>query len=104
MYPSAGTGSAWSSGTRQAVSSVAVIKPSFTSFCKWPDVTVKGVQSCSAMARGGTGSNTSEILVFSPISFSLSLSSFRPSFFFRFREGGKKRMADSAKGCRGLKG
>jgi hypothetical protein len=40
----------------------------------------------------------------SPISFSLTLSSFHPTFFFRHREGGKERTADCAKGCRGAQG
>jgi hypothetical protein len=42
---------------------------------------VEGVRSCSAMAHGGSGGNTFEILVFLLLSFS-SLSSFHPSFCF----------------------
>jgi hypothetical protein len=48
---------------------------------------LEGVQSCSAMARGGRRYNAPKILVF-PLfpSLSLSLSSFHLSFYFRHRE------------------
>jgi hypothetical protein len=65
MYPSMGMGNAGSFGTQQVASSATIINPCFMSFCRWPGIMVEGVQCCSAMARGGWGSNTSEI----PFSF-----------------------------------
>jgi hypothetical protein len=67
------------------MSSAAVTNPCFSSFYRWPDVTMEGVESYSAMAQGGRGSNTFEIWVFSPIflfplSLSLSLLSIPLSF------------------------
>jgi hypothetical protein len=95
-YPFAGAGNTRSSSTWQAASSTTIIDPYFTRYCRWPSITVEGVQSCSAMTREGRGNNTFEILVFL-LFLSLSLSSFRPSLFFERREGGKERIADRAK-------
>jgi hypothetical protein len=73
-YPSAGAGNTGSFGTQQAVSSVANINPCFVSVYRWPDVTVEGVQSCSAMARG-EGEGTPQKSQYFPYFF-LSLSLF----------------------------
>jgi hypothetical protein len=87
-YPSVGAGSAGSFGTRQASSSAADINLCFTSFYRCPNVTIEGVQSCSAMAHGGRKGNTFTISVFLlPISFSLtiSLSCLFSSFFIQLQ-------------------
>jgi hypothetical protein len=74
-YPSTCEGNVGSSGTQQVVSSATVVNPYFISFCRWPNIIVEGVQSCSTMAQKGRGSNTSKILVLLLIPFlSLSLS------------------------------
>jgi hypothetical protein len=63
------------------MSSTAVINPCFTIFYRWLDVTVEGVQSCSAMPQEERGSNTTKILVFLLFPFlSLSLLSIPLSF------------------------
>jgi hypothetical protein len=78
------------------------------SFCRWLNVIVEGVQSCSAMAQERGRGNTFKILVFPDIFlFSLSLSPFFCplfSFLFRHGEGDKEKMADEAHGCRGAQG
>jgi hypothetical protein len=73
-YPSTGARNTGSSDTRQVMSYITVINPYIIRFCRWPGITVEGAQSCSSMARGGRGNNTSKILVFPLFSFSLSLS------------------------------
>jgi hypothetical protein len=82
MYPSVGARNTKSCGTQQASSFAAAMNPYFTSFCRWPGVTVEGVQSCSAMTKGGREGNTFMVLVFLLFpSFSLSLL-FPPLFLF----------------------
>jgi hypothetical protein len=108
MYPSTSARNAESSGTGQASSSAANINPCFTSFYRWPSVTVERVQSYSTMAQEEGKSSSFRTLVFFPISFflyrSLPFFLLLLSFLSRHKEGGKERMVGGAHGRRGAQG